>query len=57
MKQSRDSGLFPLVTLVKGNFFGVLNDARMRGSVLSLQALLNGSKLAESRRNELDDEA
>jgi len=57
MEKSIDSGFFPVVSLVEGNLFRMLDDPSMRGSILSLQSLLNGRQFSKSRRDKSDDNA
>mmetsp|Transcript_31177 Transcript_31177/g.47713 ORF Transcript_31177/g.47713 Transcript_31177/m.47713 type:complete len:255 (-) Transcript_31177:439-1203(-) len=51
-----DMLLFPVTSVVEGDFLGVVEEISVLGSVLTLELLLNSGELTEGRRDEADDD-
>lgn len=51
-----DPRLFPFVSLIECNFFGVVHQVGVGGSVHTLQPLLDGRQLTKRRTHHLNDE-
>lgn len=57
MEKCINSGLFPVVALIEGDLFRVLNNASVRSSILSLEPLFDGCQFTKSRRDESNDDS
>lgn len=51
------SGGFPVDSVIKGNFFCVVDDVGVTGPVVSFQSLLNGGHFPKGRRHGLHNES
>lgn len=57
IEASVDVDAFPFGAVIESDLFGMRQQFRVNGAILTLQLLFNGCEAAEGRRNVLDDEA